>query len=88
MIGALLLLPGELVPRGTWLIGAGLILLGLNLIRYLSSIRASTFTVLLGAVSIILGLATFFGLKLPLFALFLIIIGAVILLKSLFANRD
>lgn len=34
MTGTLMVLPREFVPEGTWLIGAGLILLGLNGIRY------------------------------------------------------
>ena len=48
LIGTLLLLPTELVPQGTWLIGAGFIMLVLNCVRYVNGISASGFTVVLG----------------------------------------
>ncbi len=88
MIGVLLLLPSELVPQGAWLIGAGLIMLGLNAIRYLNHISISRFTVALGVVAILVGLASFFGLRLPLFAILLAAIGAGIIIKSLFGTRN
>jgi hypothetical protein len=77
MIGALWLLPQ--VPAGTWLIGTGVILLGLNVARYLNGIRMSTFTVLLGTAAIAFGVAAFLGVELPLFPILLIAIGAGIL---------
>lgn len=85
MIGILLLLPGEMVPRGAWLIGAGLIMLGINAIRHLYRIGISRFTVVLGFVAMLIGLASFFGLRLPLLAMFLTVIGASIILKALLA---
>lgn len=88
MIGTLLLLPSELVPPGAWLIGAGLIMLGLNGIRYLNDISVSNFTVALGCVSVFVGLATFFGLRPPLFAIFLTLIGLSIIVRSLLPIRD
>lgn len=84
MIGTLLLLPSELIPPGTWLIGAGLIMLALNAIRYVNHISISRFTVVLAVGAMLVGLASFFGLKLPLLAMFLVVIGAIIVLKSLF----
>ena len=44
VIGGLLLVPGEQVPQGAWLILAGVIMLTLNGVRYLNGIRASVFT--------------------------------------------
>ena len=88
MIGILLVLPDDQIPRGTWLIGAGLIMLSLNAIRYLNQIKISRFTLVLGIVATAVGLASIFGLKLPLFALFLIVVGAGIIFKSLFPGRD
>ncbi len=38
MLGGLWMTPAGTVPESTWLIGVGLILLGLNAIRYLSGI--------------------------------------------------
>ena len=87
MIGTLLLLPGELIPQGTWLIGAGLIMLVLNCVRYVNGISASGFTVVLGIVAILVGLASFFGLRPPLFAIFLALIGLSIIVRSLLPPR-
>ena len=83
MIGTLMLLPREFVPEGTWLIGAGLILLGLNGIRYLNDIGVSRFTIILGLAAIGFGLSSLFGLRLPLLAIFLSLAGLSIILKSL-----
>lgn len=83
LIGTLLLLPTELVPQGTWLIGAGFIMLVLNCVRYVNGISASGFTVVLGIVAILVGLASFLGLRPPLFAIFLALIGLSIIVRSL-----
>ena len=83
MTGTLMLLPREFVPEGTWLIGAGLILLGLNGIRYLNDIKVSRFTITLGFAAIGFGLATLFGLRLPLLAIFLSLVGLSIIVRSL-----
>jgi hypothetical protein len=40
-----------LVPEGTWLVGVGLIMLGLNLARYLSDIPMSLGTLFLGSLA-------------------------------------
>jgi hypothetical protein len=87
MIGTLLLLPSEWVPQGAWLIGAGLIMLGLNCVRNINGISPSRFTVGLGIVSLLLGLASFFGLKAPIFAIFLALIGLSIIVRSLVPTR-
>ena len=78
-----MLLPREFVPEGTWLIGAGLILLGLNGIRYLNDIKVSRFTITLGFAGIGFGLATLFGARLPLLAIFLSLAGLSIIVRSL-----
>ena len=83
LIGTLLLLPSALAPQGAWLIGAGLIMLLLNGVRYVNDISASRFTVVLGLVAILVGLASFLGLKPPLFAIFLAFIGLSIIVRSL-----
>jgi hypothetical protein len=83
MTGTLMLLPREFVPEGTWLIGAGLILLGLNGIRYLNDIKISPFTITLGFAAMGFGLASLFGLRLPLLAIFLSLVGLSIIVKSL-----
>ena len=87
LIGTLLLLPSALAPQGAWLIGAGLIMLLLNGVRYVNDISASRFTVILGLVAILVGLASFLGLKPPLFAIFLALIGLSIIVRSLLPPR-
>ena len=83
MIGCIWLVPDRYVPQGTWLIGTGLILLGLNLIRFFKGIRMSGFTLLLGSIALISGVADLFYVDLPLFPILLILIGANILIKPL-----
>lgn len=88
MIGGIWLVPDEQVPEGTWLIGAGLIMLGLNAARYLNGIRMSGFTIVLGILALASGLSDFAGIDLPLFPILLILIGASILLKPVFERRQ
>ena len=82
-IGAIWLLPEKQVPPGSWLVAAGLIMLGLNVIRYLNRIKMSGFSLVVGILAVFDGLSEFFGLKLPLLAIALIVIGACILIKPL-----
>ena len=88
MIGGLWLVPDERVPKGTWLIGAGLIMLGLNGARYVSGIKMSGFTIVLGVLALAAGLGDFFGIDLPLLAILLILIGANIILKPLIKKKS
>ena len=88
MIGGLWLVPDERVPKGTWLIWAGLIILGLNGARYVSGIKMSGFTIVLGVLALAAGLGDFFGIDLPLLAILLILIGANIILKPLIEKKS
>lgn len=81
--GCILLVPAQLVPQGTWLIGTGLIMLGLNGVRYFNGIKMHGFTLVLGLLTLLAGLGDLFHLKLPLFAIFVIFIGVSIILKPL-----
>jgi len=83
MIGGIWLVPKERVPEGTWLVGAGLIMLGLNAARYLNGIKMSGFTIVLGFIAVVSGLSDFVGVDLPFFPLLLILIGASIILRPL-----
>ena len=87
MVGGLLLLPSETVPHGIWLVGAGLILLGLNVARLLNGLAVGTISVALGALALIAGIASFAGLRLPILPLILIVIGAEILFKAARSDR-
>lgn len=82
-IGGILLVPDKLVPPGAWPIGFGLIILGLNGVRYLNRIKISSFNLALGVFALAAGLGDFFSVKLPLIAIFLILIGISIILKPL-----
>ncbi len=84
MIGGIALVPDRQIPEGTWLIGAGLIMLGLNLARYINHLPLSSFTLVVGTLAIMMGASDFFGVELPFFPILLIVIGASILLKPLF----
>jgi hypothetical protein len=80
-IGTIWLLPEKQIPQGSWLIAAGLILLGLNIIRYFNGIRMSGFSLVLGTLALLAGAGKLFAWGLPLFAIALIAIGACMLLK-------
>jgi len=56
MIGGLWLLPDETVPEGAWLLGVGVIILGLNGVCYLYGIKMSGFTIFLGIVALCIGI--------------------------------
>ena len=83
MIGCLFLVPKDTVPGGTWLIGAGVIMLALNLVRCLNGIKISAFTIILGILALAAGLSDCFGVKLPIIPIMLILIGLNIILGPL-----
>lgn len=81
-------------PEGMGLIGIGVILLGLNLARYLSHIRASGFTIFLGTLALVLGVldvmraVLHLETELPVFPVLLIVIGSVWLLRALLTTSE
>jgi hypothetical protein len=86
LAGALFLIPDEQVPSGTWAVGFGLILLGLNLNRFRLGIKMSGFTLLVGIVSLLTGLWDLFledavGFQLDVVPIVLILIGLNILFR-------
>ena len=87
MTGVLWLMPVDRVPEGAWLIGTGLVLLGLNVARYFVGTAAGGFTLLLGALALAGGAAQLLGVEVPLVAIALIAFGASILVKPLFAAK-
>ena len=88
LTGVLLLLPSHSVPEGTWLILAGMILLGASVVRYVTRLRVSAFVVALGLLAIAAGASAIAGMDLPLFAVFLVLLGASIMLRSWFAHSE
>ena len=81
IIGALWLIPDERVPDGTWLIAAGVIMLGVNAVRYLNGIKMSWSSLLLGILAVLFGVGEFVGLDLPFVAILLIVFGAGVILR-------
>jgi len=81
MIGGIGLVPEGRVPEGTWLVGVGLIMLGLNAARSIKGIQMSGSTLVLGILALIAGIGDLLGLDLPVLAILLIIVGASIILK-------
>lgn len=86
MIGALWLVPDATVPQGTWVVGAGLIMIGVNVVRHVNGIRMNTFSTILGVLALMAGIGDILGLRLPLFPIVLVLIGALILFKPFFAR--
>jgi len=87
MIGGLWLAPKWTVPEGTWLIGTGVIILGLMCVRYLYGIKVNVFWLVLGIVALAFGISDVFGLNIPVLPILLIIIGANIILKPLLKKK-
>ena len=79
MTGGLFLIPSHLVPPGTWLIGVGLIMLGLNAYGYSKGLKVNNFTILLGVLAIGFGLGSFLGVDFPIIPHLFIFLGAKII---------
>jgi hypothetical protein len=88
MLGGFALVPEEVVPRGAWSIGLGLIFLGLNYARYLNKIKMSGFTTFLGVVSLVSGVLELIGLYEAEGAILLILLGLYVVVKPYFDRRQ
>lgn len=84
MTGIVWLFPETRVPPGTWLIGTGLLLLGLNAVRLIIKAPVSRFTILLGGLALLAGFSALWGIHLPLAAICLILLGLGVLARHLF----
>ena len=87
MLGGLWLAPEGMIPEGAWLIGTGLIILGLSAVRYLNGIEVSWFWIGLGILALGTGLSALLGVSLPVFPILLIIAGAATIVRIFFANE-
>ncbi len=87
MIGGLWLAPDGAIPEGTWLIGTGVIILGLMVVRYINSIKVNGFWLMLGIVALAFGISSVFGLNIPVLPILIIIIGLNIILKPLLQKK-
>lgn len=84
MVGSIWLFPNIGIPADAWLIGAGLILLGINFARFFYGIKMSGFTVFLGVVALVAGVSEIFNLRLPLVAALFIVLGVSLLIRAFF----
>jgi hypothetical protein len=87
MLGGFALVPHDLVPKGLWSIGVGVIMLGLNAARYLLHIKMSGFTTVLGIIALISGGLELLGRNNLGGAILLIILGAYLLVKPWFDKQ-
>ena len=88
MIGGLWLAPKDSLPEGTWLIGTGIIVLGMAYIRRANELVISGFWVFMGIVALASGLSSVFGLKIPVFPILLIIIGLSVIFEPFLGNKN
>ena len=85
IVGVTFLGPDVQAPVGVWLIGSGLIMLGLNVVRYFSGIKTSSFTIGLGSLALVAGIASAFSVKI--FGVLLILFGAGIIVRPFFEKQ-
>jgi len=82
MTGALWLAPKAMFPEGTWLVGVGLILLGLNAVRRIRGLKTSGFGIIVGLIAFAAGVGRIIGQELPLIHILLIVLGAGLVLRA------
>lgn len=88
MLGGFALVPHELVAKGLWSIGVGVIMLGLNITRYFFQIRMSGFTTFLGIISLLSGVTQMLGMHNLDAPILLIVLGAYLVVKPWFEKRQ
>ncbi len=84
MIGCLWMVPMESVPESTWLIGAGVIMLGTNFFRYINGIKVVGFTIFIGILALATGITAILGIEIPVFPILIILIGLHIIFGHIF----
>jgi hypothetical protein len=83
LTGVIWLYPEPQLPRGTWLMATGILLLGLNAVRAITKVPVSSLTTVLGALALAAGLSALWGVQLPLAAICVIVLGVGILARQL-----
>lgn len=87
LTGVIWLLPSAEVPPGTWLFGVAMILLGVNVTRYLRHIAVNGFSLTLGVAALIAAMSQIWRrTDPPLLAIFLLVIGASLVAKPLWTR--
>ena len=88
MTGALWLAPDAWVPEGTWLVCAGLILLGLNAARHLNGLRMSGFWIIAGAAALAAGSGRILGFEHLFVPVLLIFLGMAMIGRAIVKTGD
>jgi hypothetical protein len=88
MLGGFALVPHELVAKGLWSIGVGVIMLGLNITRYFNKIKMSGFTTFLGIVALLSGVTQLLGMHNLDAPILLIVLGAYLIVKPWLDKRQ
>jgi len=87
MLGVLWMLPEEAMVEGGWLIGSGLIILGVQIIRGLRGLRFSGSTMILGVLALGLGFGDMFSFDLPVFPALLVLVGLYMIFEIIAKRR-
>ncbi len=87
MIGCLWLVPEETFPDGTWLIGAGAIILVLMGVRILYEIKLNGIWLVIGVIALAFGISSVSGIDIPVFPILIILFGASIIVNILFKKK-
>jgi drug/metabolite transporter (DMT)-like permease len=88
MLSGFALVPHDVIAKGVWSIGVGVVMLGLNVARYFYKIKMSGFTTFLGVVSLISGITQLLGVHKLEGAILLITLGAYLIIKPWFDKRQ
>jgi hypothetical protein len=83
LTGMIWLVPAERVPEGAWLLGVAAILLGVNVVRYLTHITVSGLSLVLGFAALLAAFSRMWRTDLPVLAICLLVIGASLVAKPL-----
>jgi hypothetical protein len=87
MTGALWLAPKAMFPEGAWLVGVGVIVLGLNAIRRIRGLKTSGFGLVVGLIALAAGIARIIDQELPLIPILLIILGVGLVARAAAGTR-
>ncbi len=87
MTGGLWLAPKAMFPEGAWLVGAGLIVLGLNAAKRILGVKTSGFGIIVGLIALSAGIGRIIGRELPLIPILLIVLGVGLVVRAAAGRR-
>jgi hypothetical protein len=86
LTGVLWLLPPTAAPPGTWLFGVAVILVGVNVARYMKHIAVNGFSFAVGIAAFVAAVSQLWRTDPPLVAIFLLVIGLSLVARPLFTR--